>query len=158
MSSKKLEALFTVGILLVFVLALWQSRGWDLQTGLFPWLIASVMVVLTLAQLGLLLRGQGQTTSTMLATAEYDLPPDVVRRRTLRVMLWIVGFMATLWLLGFPIAVPLLTLAYLRFGAGERWLLSIVLAAATGILFYVVFVRVLTIFFERGVLLRLLGL
>jgi hypothetical protein len=158
MSLRKLDALFTVAILLVFALALWQARGWDLQTGLFPWVIGSVMTVLTLAQLGLLLRGQGQTQSAMLATADYDLPPEVVRRRTAWTMLWIVGFVVTIWLLGFPIAVPLLTLAYLRFGAREGWPLSVGLAAATGVLFYFVFVRTLSIFFERGVLLRLLGL
>jgi hypothetical protein len=158
MSLRKLDALFTVAILLVFALALWQARGWDLQTGLFPWVIGSVMTVLTLAQLGLLLRGQDQTQSAMLATADYDLPPDVVRRRTAWTMLWIAGFVVTIWLLGFPIAVPLLTLAYLRFGAREGWPLSVGLAAATGILFYFVFVRTLSIFFERGVLLRLLGL
>ena len=158
MSLRKLDALFTVAILLVFALALWQARGWDLQTGLFPWVIGSVMTVLTLAQLGLLLRGQGQTQSAMLATADYDLPPEVVRRRTAWTMLWIVGFVATIWLLGFPVAVPLLTLVYLRFGAREGWPLSVGLAAATGVLFYFVFVRTLSIFFERGVLLRLLGL
>jgi hypothetical protein len=158
MQSKKYDALFTVALALVFAWALWQSIGWDFKAGLFPWLIAGVMLVLCLVQLGLTLRGQPGATGGVLATAEYDLPSAVVWRRTGNIAAWIVGFVVAIWLLGFPIAVPLLTLAYLRWGAGESWRLSVGLAVGTGLLFYVVFVQLLTIFFERGVLLRPLGL
>ena len=157
--QKRYDALFTVVLASVFATALWQSLGWNLQTGLFPWLITGVMLVLCIVQLGLTLRGeQAQPTNAVVTTTEYDLPPPVVRRRTLSIVAWILGFVATIWLLGFPFAVPLLAFAYLRWGAGEGWRLSVGLAVVTGLLFYFAFVRLLSLFFERGVLLRALGL
>ncbi len=159
MSRQKAEVLFTLAIAVVFAAALWQARAWDQRAGLFPWLITSLMLVLTMVQLGLILLGrQQQTTGAMIAATEYDLPPEVVRRRTAIIAAWIVGFVAGIWLLGFPLATPLLTLLYLKFGAHEGWPLAVGLAAATGIVFYGLFVHMLNVFFERGVLLRLLGL
>jgi hypothetical protein len=157
MQQKKYEALFTLGIALVFAGALWQSLGWNMQAGLFPWLITGTMLVLTIVQLGLTIRGQKQAGDALVTAVDYDLSPAVVRRRTANVVGWILGFVATIWLLGFPIAVPLLTLLYLKLGAGEKWALALGLAAVAGVLFYVLFVQVLNIFFERGVLLRALG-
>jgi hypothetical protein len=157
-SRKTSEALFTLGIGLVFAWALWQSAGWPMQAGLFPWLIAGTMLVLSVVQLGHTLRGQWRASGPMLAAVVYDLPLEVVRRRTLVIVGWILGFAATIWLLGFPLAVPLLTFLYLKYGAREGWPLSVGLAAVTGVLFYGVFVQVLNIFFERGLLFRAVGL
>jgi hypothetical protein len=158
MSRRTYDALFTLAIALVFAWALWQSLAWDQRAGLFPWLITSVMLALTLVQLRLVLRGREQAVSALTAGVEYDLPPAVVHRRTAIISAWILGFVATIWLIGFPPAVPLLTFLYLKFGAREGWPLSVGLAVVAGALFYALFVRMLTIFFERGVLLRLLGL
>jgi hypothetical protein len=46
---------------------------------------------------------------------------SLVRKRTLGIMGWILGCPAAIWLLGFPVAVPLTLVLYLRLGARERW-------------------------------------
>ena len=46
--------------------------------------------------------------------AEVEIAPAVVRKRTLDVIGWTVGFFVAIWLLGFSIAVPLMILLYLK--------------------------------------------
>ena len=68
----------------------------------------------------------------------------------------VLAFALGTWLLGFPLAVPLMTLAYLKVGAGESTLVSLLFAAGSGIVFYGLFVEAVRIPFEPGLLVDLL--
>ena len=68
------------------------------------------------------------------------------------------GFFALIWLLGFPIAIPLMMFAYLKFQGGESWVLSITLTVVAWLFFYVLFVRLLHLPFPDGLLMTWLGL
>jgi len=157
------EALFTVGLLLLFLWAVgeagrWEwarwlqldfSRGWRVQARLFPWVIGIPMVVLVAVQLVREMRRRGQTSETTAAsgamayaaaleTAEPQLEPAVERRRTAVIVGWILGFVAAIWLLGWPIGVSLCTLLYLRL-ARESWVMSAAITVGTWLSFYLLF-------------------
>jgi len=87
-----------------------------------------------------------------------DQPPEVARRRTFIAATWIGGFFVFIVLLGFPIAVPLLVLAYLRVEGKEGWFFSSVLALIVWSAFYGLFERLLHLPFPPGWLLEWLGL
>jgi lipoprotein signal peptidase len=86
-----------------------------------------------------------------------ELPSGVAMRRTLAGFAWIAGFFAIIVLAGFPAAVAIFLLAYLRLQAKESWLLSIVLTAVVWGAFYGLFDRMLHLPFPDGWLLAWLG-
>ena len=65
------------------------------------------------------------------------------------------GFFAAIALLGFPVAVPLFLLLYLRLQGGEGWVLSLLLTAGVFAAFYGLFDRLLHLPFPQGWLLQL---
>jgi hypothetical protein len=83
--------------------------------------------------------------------------PEVARRRVIETFSWIAGFIALVFLLGFPAAVPLFLLAYLAIQSQVGWLLSVSLTATTWGVFYYLFQRLLNLQFEAGVLQTWMG-
>ena len=75
---------------------------------------------------------------------------EVARRRTLLAAGWIVAFLVSIVLLGFPIAVPLLVFVYVKFQGKESWLFSIVFTAAVWGFFYGLFDLLLHLPFPEG--------
>jgi hypothetical protein len=75
-------------------------------------------------------------------------------RRTLITLAWLLAFFAGIWLLGFPVAVPIFVFAYLKFQGRESWVTSIGLAAGAWAGFYGLFVRLLHLPFLNGVLFK----
>jgi len=71
-------------------------------------------------------------------------------QRTAAISAWIVGFFLAIWLLGFSITVPAMTLLYLRFYARERWTMTIVLTLAAWGFFYGLFEYLLHVPFPDG--------
>ena len=64
---------------------------------------------------------------------------DVARRRAASFFLWMAGFIALVWLIGFIPAIAVFVFAYMRFGFGEPWPSSLGFAAATTVLCTIVF-------------------
>lgn len=127
-------------------------RGWGARAGLFPTVIGLPLLALAIVQVVIAARRH----PTSAAGFEGDLPADVVWPRALGVALAIAGFAAGVWLLGFLIALPTMTFAYLRFAARESWVLSLGLAAAFALLFYGLFIELLRVKLPEGLLLSLL--
>ena len=82
--------------------------------------------------------------------SEPEIDPIVERHRTLAIGCWIVGFFAAIWMIGFVPASALATFLYLKFGAGERWPISLVLTAACWLFFFGVFDYALQLPFPSG--------
>ncbi|MGH7830667.1 MAG: tripartite tricarboxylate transporter TctB family protein, partial [Candidatus Binatia bacterium] len=76
----------------------------------------------------------------------------LARRRTFSIMCWITGFFLAIWLLGYNAAVPIATFLFLKFGAGERWLISLLLTALAWVFFYGLFDYALHLPFPSGLL------
>jgi putative tricarboxylic transport membrane protein len=145
---------FTLFIILVIGLALWQSRLFDFRTGLFPWAIGIPVLCLTIVQLIMDFFGGGQRRSgAPLVEAGSDLPANVVNRRTAGMFGWIVGYFVVIWLLGFPFGVPLCTFIQLKISGREKWPITLIYTASAWALIYGIFDHVLHVPFPPGQLL-----
>jgi putative tricarboxylic transport membrane protein len=144
---------FNVGLVVLFAAALWASRRFDARAGLFPWTIASVSLLLAIANVvGGVRAGRGEPVGGE-AAAE---PPDAARR-TVAICGWIAGMYAAIWLVGFSAATLLTTFLYLR-AARERWPASVGLSLAGFAFVYGFFERGLGVPFPPGQLFVWLGL
>ena len=77
--------------------ALWQSRGFGVRAGLFPWAIGFPLLALGVLQLYFDVARSDQRPATL---TDADLPPSVIAHRTAVAFGWIVGFPLAIWLLG----------------------------------------------------------
>jgi TctA family transporter len=138
---------FTLIIVAFFAWTLWEAREWWFRARLFPWAIGFAGLALALLQL--MSDGAGLVKSRRAGGEQRNDKFAVARQRTLSMTAWIVGFFAAIWLLGFPIAVPLTILVYLK-GAQERWPISIALACLGWLAFYGLFDHLLHVPFPEG--------
>ena len=168
MTRGQLDLLFGIGLVAVFAAALISAQGFRAQARLFPIVIAIAGLALALLQVVLELRRRQAVAREPVAVVA---PPTAVvespeaspisaeerRRRTALILGWIFAFVIVVRALGFPIAVPLMTLAYFRFGAQESWRTSVIFAALSGIVFYALFVQLIRIPFDDGLLFEFLA-
>lgn len=152
----KSSLILAVGIMLVSGYGIVTAWGWPVKAALFPLVIGIPLFCLAAAEALWLLFGAAEAK---VEAAEFQLsthlPANEARRRTLGAAGWILGFFAAIVLLGFPVAVPLYVLLYLKLH-GEGWLLSIAMTAAVWAVFYGLFDLLLHLPFPAGWLLGLL--
>ena len=130
-------------------------RGWGPRSGLFPVVIGLPVLAMAIAQLMLDLRAATQPRAAEGSSAPtYELPPEIVRRRSIIILTTLVGWVVAIWALGFIVSTPLATFLYLKVGARESWRISLGLAGAAGVAFYVMFVLWLHVPAPPGVLLE----
>ncbi|MGH2348651.1 MAG: tripartite tricarboxylate transporter TctB family protein [bacterium] len=152
------RTLFSGVILLVALWALYATRDWAFNTALYPRVVGVPLILLAAVEFVLSLRGRdggegGRAMDVQISTAT---EPAVAMRRTITTIGWLLGFFGGIWLLGFPVAIPIFVFAYLKFQGRESWLISIALAAAAWAGFDGLFVRLLHLPFGQGELLGLL--
>ena len=135
--------------------ALWASRKFNFRAGLFPWAIGFPVLALSIALLvsNLKRRGPSRGDARGKLTGP-DIPAKVASRRTAGIFGWIAGYFVAIWLLGFSLAGPLCTFVHLKFGARERWLITLIFCAVSWLLIYGLFDRVLHVPFPTGKLLE----
>jgi hypothetical protein len=85
-------------------------------------------------------------------TDESEVEPIVARQRTFAIGCWIVGFFLAIWVLGFIPASAIATLLYLKFGAGERWPVTLAITAGCWLFFFALFDYALQLPFPEGAL------
>jgi TctA family transporter len=146
---------FVAALMACLAWALWESRNFGYRAGLFPWAIGYPMLLLCLLQLVLTMmrkdtRSHVATMGDFEAAAEPELPPTLMNQRTALISFWIILYFIAIWLLGFPYAVPTMIFAYLKFGASEKWPISLILTAAGWAFFYLLFDWSLNIPFPPG--------
>jgi len=145
---------FSVVVVVLVALALWQSRNFGFRAGLFPWSIGFPVLAIALAQLGRdLLGAGGRRSAGSMLEAGPELPTEVVRRRTFVTSGWITGFFLAIWLLGFSVAVPVTMIAYLK-AAREKWPITLLMALISWLFFYGLFVHMLHVPFPDPALLE----
>jgi TctA family transporter len=146
----RLSALFAFLIVALLALALWQSRNFGFRAGLFPWAIGFPVLALAAVQLFFDLTGKTKLKEDGLAGA--DIPQEAVVRRTASICAWTAGFFVAIWLFGFPVAVPLAALLYLKFAGREKWPITIALSFIGWLCFYLLFIRLLHVPFPDPVI------
>jgi hypothetical protein len=151
------EVAFIGAIILLLVGAILQSQEWPFRTRIFPLVIAFPLLGLSVALLLVKLRAIRNPSPRPLEAHPSEVDPELARRRTLGILGWLLGFAVLIYLLGFPVGGTLGTLVYLKFGAHERWPISLAISAGTA-LFFVAMISGLHTPFPSGVLLEPFGL
>jgi len=130
---------------------------WPLKAALFPMVIGIPLFFMTMAEffLGLFERKENSVKKpTMDFKLSENVDQTLAMQRTLLTFVWIIGFSLLILFLGFTIAVPLFLLLYLKLQAKERWRISFVLTGLTFGFFWGLFVWLLDMPFQEGLLLK----
>jgi hypothetical protein len=139
--------------------AIFTAAGWSFKTKLFPLSVAIPLLALSTVQLVLMILGKEETNEgAMDVEFATDVPPEIARRRVVGVFCWIVGFIALVYLLGFPWTTPLFIFLYLRFQSEVSWTGALASAAVTWGCFHLLFQSLVHIQFEAGAIQTWLGL
>jgi TctA family transporter len=146
------KALFSVVVVVLIALALWQSRNFGFRAGLFPWAIGIPTLVLALLQLNKDVAGRKKPKSAAVWEGALDIAPEVATRRTLAIIGWTLGFFVMIWLLGFTYAVPVVMVLYLKFAGREKWPMTLIVTFFTWLFFHGLFERALNVPFPEGLL------
>jgi putative tricarboxylic transport membrane protein len=150
-------ACFTLGVIVILALALWQSRNFGYRAGLFPWVIGIPTFILAFLQLGRDLLGKKKKIIPEFgATPEVETDPKVIKQRTIAILLWTLGFFVAIWLLGFTYAVPLMLLLYLKLAGKESWFMTAAVTFGTWLFYWGLFEKALNVPFPEGVLITLI--
>jgi hypothetical protein len=154
------RALFGLCLACVAVYAILAARQWPVKAALFPLFTGIPLLVLATTQLIMDARGKDERPggSTLDLELSADVPPDVARRRTAAMFAWIAGFILLVFLIGFPLAVPIFVFAYLAPQGGVGWGMKIVLTAGAWGFFHGLFEWLLQLQFEAGRIQIWLGL
>jgi len=152
--------LFCVFLICVAAAAIYLALDWPFKAALFPLSVSIPLLLLASIQLLQLIFGQTETIESAAVDIEFssDVPPEIERRRVTTAFSWIVGFILTVYLIGFPLTVPLFICFYLRFESGVGALPTIAATAITWAMFYALFQKLVHLQFEQGALQAWLGL
>ena len=136
----------------VAVYALYASWSWPFRTALFPRVIALPILVLALIELALSVwSGAGEREGHAVDFQFTDtVEPALASKRTMAIIVWTVGFLVLILLVGFPLAVPIFVFAYLKIPGREPWTLTIALTAISWLSMEGLFNRLLHLPFPEG--------
>jgi hypothetical protein len=148
---RKAQVLFCTFLIAVSIFAIGSALGWTFKTKLFPLSVSIPLLILSTVQLLLTVFGKGETAQgAMDIDFTAEVSAEIARRRVLGIFAWIAAFISLVYLLGFPLTVPLFILFFLKFQSDVSWLYSIALAAITWGGFYLLFQWLVHIQFQDG--------
>lgn len=151
----KASLALAVAIMLASGYGMFTASAWPWKAALFPLAIGIPLFCLAAAEALWTFFGATEAKGQAM---EFQMSSHPERaRRTAVAIAWMLGFFAAIVLLGFPIAVPLFMLLYLRLQGEEGWILSIAMTLAVWGVFYGLFDRLLHLPFPAGWLLAWLG-
>ena len=160
MNHRRGHLYFSVFLLLVSSYAIFSAFGWSFKTKLFPLATAIPIFVLVLLHLYLEFFGAKEVAKGPAVEAEFsnETPNEQAQRRACTIFAWIGGFILSVYLIGFPVTVPLFMFGFLKFQSEAGWIQAAALTAGTWAFFYLLFQRLVHIQFESGVLQAWLGM
>jgi hypothetical protein len=143
---------FSAFLLLVSGYAIFAASRWSFKTGFFPLAIAIPLLILVLVHLYLESFGAPEVSKGPAVDADFsgEVPDEIARRRVLTIFAWIAAFILCVYLIGFPLTVPLFIFFYLKVQSEVSWVHSVALTTITWGLFYLLFQRLVHIQFEAG--------
>jgi len=154
------SASFTLAVIAFIAIAIMLSSGWPAAAKPVP--LTACYMALTAAALNLIneLFGKEQSAATRgnvdggVAVANVDLgvTPEAARRQATLYFAWLTAFLLAIWLVGFLPAIAIFVFAYMCFGFGESAVHSGGFAAATALLCWGLFDRVLAVHWPQSLL------
>ena len=155
------QAIFSFVFLIFFIVFVYQAQEWRLQARLYPLAIGIPMIILAIIQVILDWKGVERKQQDDAVPVDFQMTqtvePALAKRRAIVMFSWFLGFFLAIWLLGFSITIPLMVFTYLKIQSNEGWIISIVLTVAAWLVFYLLFVRLLTLPFPDGLIFTWLG-
>ena len=155
-------AIFSFCALVFFIIFVYLAQDWRLQARLYPYAIGIPMLILAIVQVILDLKGVKAKQSSDATPMDFqftkDVDPTTAKKRAIIMFSWLIAFFLLIWLVGFPIGIPVMMFAYLKFQGRESWKLSILLTVIAWLCFWGLFVRLLHLPFPDGLVLTWLGL
>ncbi len=158
------QSLFALCFLLVMGYVVWEAKwgfgSWEPRAALFPWVVGvpSFLLALYIFIKDSLQNSREVTVEEYHFENEPEVEPAVARRRTAAITCWIAGFFGAIWLFGFVPASAIATLLYLKFGAGERWPITLAITVGCWLFFWGMFDYALQLPFPDGVVLEWVSL
>ena len=154
------RVLFCVFLIFVATIAIYLALDWPFKAALFPLSVSIPLLLLAGIQLVQLLVGKEEIIESSAVDLEFsnDVPPEIERQRVISAFAWIGGYIFCVYMIGFPLAVPLFIFFYLRFESDVGWLRTVAATAMTWAVFYALFQRLVHLQFEQGALQAWLGL
>jgi hypothetical protein len=151
---------FGTFLILISGYAIFAASQWSFKTGFFPLAVAIPLLGLTLLHFYLELFGAPERNKGPAVEAEFsnEVPPEVARKRVVTMFSWMAAFILAVYLVGFPLTVPLFVFLFLRFQSEVSWTKSIALTGITWVLFYGLFQWLVRIQFEAGAIQSWLGM
>jgi len=146
-------ALISIGVIV-------QSLRWPFKTALFPVIIGSCALILSIVEFSMSLYETtgGRTKKKKQDAMDFKLSegvdPAVARLRTWTAFGWIIGFFFLIVLFSFNIGIPLFVLLYLKLHGKEKWLISILMTVGAWIFFWGLFIWLLDTPMPQGWLIR----
>lgn len=152
--------LFCVFLIAVATCAIYLALDWPFKAALFPLSVSIPLLLLAGIQLLQLLVGKEEIIESAAVDLAFssDVPPEIERRRVITAFSWIAGFILCVYLIGFPLTVPLFIFFYLRFESGVGLLRTIAATVITWAMFYALFQKLVHLQFEQGAMQAWLGL
>ncbi len=148
---RKGQVLFCAFLIAVSLFAIGSAFGWTFKSKLFPLSVSIPLLILSTVQLLLTIFAKGETTQgAMDIDFSAEVPAEIARRRVLGIFTWIGAFISLVYLLGFPLTVPLFIFLFLKFQSEVSWRYSIALTAITWGGFYLLFQWLVHIQFQDG--------
>jgi putative tricarboxylic transport membrane protein len=159
MASRITASVFALLIAGIFAYVVYQSRygfgAFEPRAAFFPWAIGLPCLILAIY----VFSKEVFTTKKVIKTAtayaapeESEIEPIIERQRTFAIGCWIVGFFIAIWVLGFIPASAIATFLYLKFGAGERWPVTLAITVGCWLFFFALFDYALQMPFPQGAL------
>jgi Tripartite tricarboxylate transporter TctB family len=148
------RVLFCIFLIIVAAHAIRSALQWNFKAALFPLAVSTPLLILTAIELFRVITAKTETDQVPSVDLDFssDVSPEVASCRVAIGFSWIVGFIAAVYLIGFPLTVPVFIFFYLRFQGGVTWVGAIAVTAITWAGFYLVFQRLVHIPFEPGAL------
>jgi len=149
----RVSSYVVIGIMVVAATVMVSSLGmghW--KSKLLPLILGGIILLLGAIELWREMSAgkKAASTKTQTATSERKESREMLRRYLLAGG-WVVGFVVTIYLLGFIIAIPLFTLAYTKLH-GTSWWFAVILAVLTLGLMYIISEPLASIPLYRGLL------
>jgi hypothetical protein len=139
-----------------------MAQDWRLQARLYPWVLGFPMVVLALIQVILDLKGFKAKGASDAVPVDFqftkNIDPALAKKRAIVMFSWFFGFLLGIWLLGYALSIVIMMFSYLKIQSRESWVTSIGLTAIAISVFWMLFVKLLTLPFPDGRIFVWLGL
>ena len=146
----KASLVLGAGIMLLSGAAVIIAMDWPWKAALFPIVIGIPVFCMATAEVIWGLLDPAARSEAMDFQLSAQLPQKITTQRTLLAIAWMLGFLAAIVLLGFPLTVALLVFVFVKFQGREGWVTSGIFTIVVWAFFYAVFDRLLHLPFPAG--------